>query len=87
MPAVSASALMDRIASPDKTLLELPGGHVGAVVSKAAQKKLWPWMSSYWAQRDEDPAAPKPKTVTKPRTRKTPASTTKPRSRAAEAAE
>ena len=87
VPAVSASALMDRIASRDRTLLELPGGHVGAVVSKAAQKKLWPWMSSYWAQRDEDPAAPKPKTVTKPRTRKTPASTTKPRSRAAEAAE
>lgn len=92
VPAVSASALMDRIASRDKTLLELPGGHVGAVVSKAAQKKLWPWMMSYWAQRDADqvaagaPAPPRPKSVPKPRTRKT-ASAGKPRSRASQAAE
>lgn len=86
VPAVSASALMDRISSRDKTQLELPGGHVGAVVSKAAQKKLWPWMSSYWAQRDDDPAPAKPKTVAKPRARKAPA-TPKARSRAAQVAE
>jgi polyhydroxyalkanoate synthase subunit PhaC len=100
VPAVSASALMDRISSADKTQLELPGGHVGAVVSKAAQKKLWPWMSSYWAQRDADPApievaappapksAPKPKAAkpktAKPRTPRPPRS--KPRPKASVAA-
>ena len=35
-------------------LLELPGGHVGAVVSRSAQKSLWPKMSAFWAARDAD---------------------------------
>lgn len=52
VPWESAAVLIDRIASKDKTLLKLPGGHVGAVVSKAAQKKLWPTMSAFWAARD-----------------------------------
>jgi len=59
VPLASAKILSDRIASKDKTVLELPGGHVGAVVSRAAQKRLWPWMSSWWAQRDAEPAVTK----------------------------
>jgi polyhydroxyalkanoate synthase len=55
VPKESAAPLVDRISSEDKLLLELPGGHVGAVVSKAAQKNLWPKMSAYWAMRDADP--------------------------------
>ena len=35
-------------------LLSLPGGHVGAVVSRSAQKSLWPKMSAFWASRDAD---------------------------------
>jgi polyhydroxyalkanoate synthase len=54
VPKESAAPLVDRISSEDKLLLELPGGHVGAVVSKAAQKNLWPKMSAYWAMRDAD---------------------------------
>ncbi|MBX3231309.1 MAG: alpha/beta fold hydrolase [Labilithrix sp.] len=71
VPAHSASVLVDRISSQDKTLLELPGGHVGAVVSKAAKKNLWPKMSAYWAARDADPKPivvepePEPVPVTK----------------------
>lgn len=85
VPAVSASALMDRVSSRDKTQLELPGGHVGAVVSKAAQKKLWPWMMSYWAQRDSEPASievtapPAPKSTLKKAAKSPVAKTTKPR--------
>jgi polyhydroxyalkanoate synthase len=64
VPKDSASVLLDRVSSEDKILLDLPGGHVGAVVSKAAQKNLWPKMSAYWAARDADPkpiiAAPEP---------------------------
>ena len=65
VPWESAAVLVDRISSKDKAVLKLPGGHVGAVVSRAAQKKLWPVMSAFWAQRDADPvaivAAPAPK--------------------------
>jgi polyhydroxyalkanoate synthase len=97
VPAKSAAVLMDRIASTDKTLLELPGGHVGAVVSRAAQRKLWPWMSAWWAARDAEPApvvvtaAPPeaPKSKPRPKKARTRARTTKtPKSRIkAEAAE
>lgn len=65
VPWESAAILTERISSTDKHVAKLPGGHVGAVVSKAAQKKLWPAMSAFWAQRDLDPA-PKAATATPP---------------------
>lgn len=55
VPWQSAAVLADRVSSTDKTVTKLPGGHVGAVVSKAAQKNLWPKMSAFWAARDVDP--------------------------------
>lgn len=55
VPAQSAAALMDKVSSTDKELLTLPGGHVGAVVSKGAAKGLWPRISDFWAQRDDAP--------------------------------
>ena len=55
VPWQSAAVLLDRIASKDKVLHKLPGGHVGAVVSKAAQKNLWPKMTAFWAERDREP--------------------------------
>jgi polyhydroxyalkanoate synthase len=55
VPWQSASTLVDRIRSTDKELVKLPGGHVGAVVSRAAQKNLWPRLSAFWANRDVDP--------------------------------
>lgn len=61
VPWKSAAVLLERIASADKQLLKLPGGHVGAVVSRSAQRNLWPKMSAFWAARDEDPRAPRPK--------------------------
>jgi polyhydroxyalkanoate synthase len=56
VPSESAAVLVDRIASTDKHVLKLPGGHVGAVVSKSAKKNLWPKMSAFWAARDADAA-------------------------------
>ncbi len=53
VPWESASVLIDKVSSTDKALWKLPGGHVGAVVSKTAQKKLWPALSMWWAQRDD----------------------------------
>lgn len=55
VPLQSAAVLVDKISSKDKTLLKLPGGHVGAVVSKQAQRGLWPMMSRWWAERDGKP--------------------------------
>lgn len=52
VPAASAEALLDHVKSADKERWRLPGGHVGAVVSRAASKGLWPALSSWWAARD-----------------------------------
>jgi polyhydroxyalkanoate synthase len=54
VPWQNAAVLVDKIGSTDKELLKLPGGHVGAVVSRGAQKALWPRMSAFWAKRDAD---------------------------------
>ncbi len=45
-------ALLDHIASADKQHLHLPGGHVGAVVSKSAKTRLWPELTTFWETRD-----------------------------------
>ena len=58
VPWKNAAALVDNVGSTDKQLLKLPGGHVGAVVSRNAQKSLWPKMSAFWAARDADTAKP-----------------------------
>ena len=52
VPLASAAPLVDRIASRDKQLLVQAGGHVGAVVSRKAAARLWPAMSTFWAERD-----------------------------------
>lgn len=54
VPMKNASVLVDKISSKDKELLQLPGGHVGAVVSRSAQRSLWPRMSAFWQKRDAD---------------------------------
>jgi polyhydroxyalkanoate synthase len=56
VPWKSAAALLDLISSTDKQHIHLPGGHVGAVVSKSAARGLWPSISRFWAERDS--AAP-----------------------------
>jgi len=52
VPAASAQPIMDRVASVDKELVHLAGGHVGAMVSGSAAKTLWPRLSAWWAARD-----------------------------------
>jgi polyhydroxyalkanoate synthase len=58
VPWESASVLLDLVSSKDKQMLKLQGGHVGAVVSRAAQKNLWPKLMAFWAERDAEPRAP-----------------------------
>jgi polyhydroxyalkanoate synthase len=52
VPLASAAPLVDRIASRDKQLVVQGGGHVGAVVSRHASTRLWPVLSTFWAERD-----------------------------------
>jgi polyhydroxyalkanoate synthase subunit PhaC len=53
VPSDSAGALIEHISSEDKELMRLPGGHVGAVVSRKAKEHLWPIISGWLAERDE----------------------------------
>jgi polyhydroxyalkanoate synthase len=52
VPWASAAALLDLVGSRDKERVHLTGGHVGAMVSKAAAKGLWPKLSAFWSARD-----------------------------------
>lgn len=53
VPDRSATAALDLVSSPDRTLLRVPGGHVGAMVSRKARDGLWGQLSAWWAERDE----------------------------------
>ena len=52
VPWASAAAVLDLVGSREKEHVHLPGGHVGAMVSKSAAKGLWPKLSSFWAALD-----------------------------------
>jgi polyhydroxyalkanoate synthase len=52
VPWQSAKELVDLVSSKDKEWLHLPGGHIGAVVSKSASKRLWPKIGDWWTARD-----------------------------------
>jgi polyhydroxyalkanoate synthase len=52
VPKQSAADLYERAGSRDKHALHLSGGHVGAVVSRGASKKLWPSLAEFWEARD-----------------------------------
>jgi polyhydroxyalkanoate synthase len=58
VPASSAEVLVERVASSDKEHLHLPGGHVGAMVSRGAAKSLWPRISEWWRARDGELTSP-----------------------------
>ncbi len=50
VPGPSAAALVEKVAGA--TRVHLPGGHVGAVVSRKASQTLWPAMASFWASHE-----------------------------------
>lgn len=51
-PAECSLPLLERVSSTDRHHLHLPGGHVGAVVSRKAGQHLWPALSDFWSARD-----------------------------------
>jgi len=48
----SSLPFIDLISSGDKANLIFPAGHVGAAVSSAAQKKLWPQVAAWLGDHD-----------------------------------
>lgn len=52
VPLASARALHERVGAHDKELMQLSGGHVGAVVSRKASGGLWPGISEWMVARD-----------------------------------
>jgi len=52
VPLASAAPIIDRVASVDKKLMVLDGGHVGAVISRKAAGRLWPAMHEFWSSHD-----------------------------------
>lgn len=50
-PPAAATALLDHIAASDKDVLEVPGGHVGAVVGSRAAKEMHPALASWLSTR------------------------------------
>jgi polyhydroxyalkanoate synthase len=56
VPKAAATALLDQAGSKDKQHLHLAGGHVGAVVSRAASKRLWPVIDQFYSQVEQKSA-------------------------------
>ncbi|HEY2370062.1 MAG TPA: alpha/beta fold hydrolase, partial [Polyangiaceae bacterium] len=52
VPKEAATALVDLAGSKVKEHVHLPGGHVGAVVSRSASKRLWPLIDAFYAKND-----------------------------------
>lgn len=50
-PPPAATALLDHISSSDKEVLEVPGGHVGAVVGGRAAKDMYPALARWLSTR------------------------------------
>jgi polyhydroxyalkanoate synthase subunit PhaC len=53
VPKEAATALVELAGSKVKEHVHLPGGHVGAVVSRAASKRLWPVIEKFFAAADK----------------------------------
>jgi polyhydroxyalkanoate synthase len=50
-PPPAATALLDHIASTDKRVLDVPGGHVGAVVGGRAAREMYPALAAWLTPR------------------------------------
>ncbi|HEX8992090.1 MAG TPA: hypothetical protein VF784_10480, partial [Anaerolineales bacterium] len=51
VPPGETVGVMDKIASPDKELLVIPGGHIGVMAGSAAIKRTWPKLEGWLAAR------------------------------------
>jgi polyhydroxyalkanoate synthase subunit PhaC len=50
-PPCQSEGVMDRFGSADKTLLKIPGGHIGMMAGSGAQKRVWPQIDEWLSGR------------------------------------
>jgi polyhydroxyalkanoate synthase len=60
VPTASATVMLDQIRATDTQHIHLPGGHVGAVVSRKAVAGLWPQLSAWWIDHEGEEQARTP---------------------------
>jgi polyhydroxyalkanoate synthase len=53
VPTCQSTAVMDKIGSKDKLLLEMRGGHIGMMVGSGASKRVWPQLEAWLARRSD----------------------------------
>ena len=53
VPSASSAPLLDLVGSPDKTLLELPGGHMGLILGRRAVTRTLPALKEWLADHGE----------------------------------
>ena len=50
-PTCQSENAMPLFGSQDKTLLKLPGGHIGMMAGSGALKRVWPQLDGWLAER------------------------------------
>ena len=44
---------MAKVGSTDKTIMRIPGGHIGIMAGSGASKRTWPQIDEWLAQRSQ----------------------------------
>jgi len=52
-PPCQSRAIMGRVASKDKELFSVPGGHIGIMAGSGASKVTWPHLDAWLSRRSE----------------------------------
>jgi polyhydroxyalkanoate synthase len=53
VPPVQSRSILERVSSREKTLLEIPGGHIGIMAGSNARKRTWPQIDAWLAPRSD----------------------------------
>jgi polyhydroxyalkanoate synthase subunit PhaC len=54
VPPEETVGIMEKIGSPDRELLRIPGGHIGMMAGSAARKRTWPQIDAWLSVRSGD---------------------------------
>lgn len=52
-PPCQTESVMTKVGSTDKTIMRIPGGHIGIMAGSGASKRTWPQIDNWLAQRSE----------------------------------
>jgi polyhydroxyalkanoate synthase len=52
-PPCQSEPVMERVGSADKTMMKIPGGHIGIMAGSGASKRTWPQMDAWLSVRSQ----------------------------------